>query len=156
VNGSLPLVRQLRSDDALKVAQRAVELAPDHSAARQRLGMQLLERGDTDGARAQFAALMKSDPRNCDAVALMAQVSTAADDPQLEKTVLRLRKSASKDSAEFADLCFALARIAQRRGDISEELGYLAQANQTVAGLDPFDAQADAARFERLPALQPP
>lgn len=150
VNASLPLARQLRSDDALKVAQRAVELAPDHSAARQRLGMQLLESGDTGGARAQFAALMESDPRNCDAVALMAQVSAVADDPQLEKTALRLRKSASKDSAEYADLSFALARIAQRRGDIPAELDFLAQANQTMARLEPFDAQADAARFGRL------
>jgi tetratricopeptide (TPR) repeat protein len=71
-----------RYDDAAKLYQEIVDNSQwsDYTRARYRLGEISLQRGDTQGARAQAEALLKNNPKDVDALFLRARMESASGD----------------------------------------------------------------------------
>ena len=72
------LLRDGRLDEAVPELQRAVELAPELRDARLQLGNALAQRGDFEGALAQYDALLAGDPDQAEADQAEALVKRAA------------------------------------------------------------------------------
>lgn len=67
-------VRGGHPDDAIRNVRRAIELSPDYAPAHRRLGLWLLDRGDTDGAERAFARAGEIEPNEVSSAVGMARV----------------------------------------------------------------------------------
>ena len=150
VNMSLPLARQLRSEEALDVVNRAVELAPDHVGARLRLAMHLLEAGQSDDAAQAFRDVLRLDSSNAIAMEQLSQLQSPEHNKVLKSQVLRAIKKAPRRSEERASLFFALAHIARTEKDRTAEIDALNNANGDMRATMPYDQNADATRTDRI------
>lgn len=159
VNISLPLARQMRTDDALAAVRRAVALAPDHVGAGLRLAMQYVESGQTDQAIAEFRRVLAISPDQPEAIEQLAGLQDSVANSALEPMALAALKAEKRDAAARASLSFALARIAQQDGR-ADEANHLADANRAMASRLPYDAAADSVLndglLSRFPAQPTP
>ena len=132
---SLPLARQLRSDEALAVVEKAVSLQPDASAARLRLASQLVETGRGPEAVQQYQEVLKSDHGNAFALESLVELLDGDDVAGLEEAAMRALKSAPRRSEERATLQYALYRIllGQERGPRFGSFAALYGVRETAA-----------------------
>lgn len=156
---SLPLARQLRTDEALGVVSRAVAIAPHDLAARYRLGLQLSEMGDHSRAASQFRAILDHDPGHAGALEQLAHILPNAEAAELAPRIRTALDAMGKPSEERAALMFALSSSFEKAGDAAQADRMLTLANKDMARLFPYDAREDAAVtqaiLDRFP-LSPP
>lgn len=142
---SLPLARNLRGDDALELLRHAVSVAPAHAPAHLRLGMQLLEVGDMDGAREAFSETLRCDPMNGYAFENLVSLQSSDQNRELLANIKDAIHATPQAHENFAPLSFALAHIAGQDGNETLMRDALAQANRALARKRPYDAKADSA-----------
>lgn len=150
VNISVPLARQLRSGEALKAVTQAVQMAPDHIGAKQRLGLHLLEVGRTAEALEAFRDVLRLDPANGVAMEQLSQLQSHEQNKLLKPQVIKAIKKAPKRSVERASLFFALAHVFQKEGNLDAEADALKSANADMHATLPYDHLADDERAKRI------
>ncbi|TMV12905.1 tetratricopeptide repeat-containing sulfotransferase family protein [Arenibacterium halophilum] len=148
INISLPLARQLRTDEARAALDRAVSLAPEHPGARLRLAAHLTETGDTQAAIAALHEVLRLTPDSADALDRLARLNdTEANRALLPRIEAAARRLPRTDSTRPL-LQFALGHIAAQEGDPAAMARALGEANRAMARQMPHDAEA----AERLDA----
>ncbi|MDE4305636.1 sulfotransferase [Phaeobacter gallaeciensis] len=159
VNISLPLARQNRHDEGHRMAERAVQLAPDHIGARLRLGTSFIEAGAFLQAKEQFHAVLAIQPGQAQA---LEQLSLLLDGAEMADMAAPAQKALSKvrsGSLEAAELNFALSRIEDAMGERQAAILARRRANGILAKHMPYDGEADARQTDhilnRFPAVTP-
>eukprot|EP00900_Chrysochromulina_parva_P023832 jgi/Chrpa1/6082/Chrysochromulina_OHIO_Genome00017382-RA len=123
-----------KNEDALRDAERAVELAPDWSKGRYRLGMSLQLNQRHDEAVAAFVRACELEPENADAQKALAVARTKRDEwyAQQEKLAkARKRTTIRQASDAYEEAKYQAKQAAKRAGkikDISQWGGVLAEA----------------------------
>ena len=137
------MARQLRPDDALAAARKAVALAPGHVPALLRLAATLVETGDTAAAAQHYHQVLKIAPHNAEAIWQLSELQDAAQNAHLLPIARAALKRAPAKSADKGVLGFAMARVSAQAGDTAAANRHLAEANRDMARLSPYDAAAD-------------
>ncbi len=150
VNISVPLARQLRSEEALEAVMQAVKLAPDHIGAKQRLGMHFVEAGKPDDAIQVFQDILRLETTDYLAMEQLSQLQTEEQNNLLKPQVFKGLKQAPRRSVERASLHFALAHIYRKEGDRDGEVSALKSANADMSATLPYDHLADEERSQRI------
>ena len=156
---SLPLARQLRFDDALHCAQRAVEIAPTNISAGLRLAAQFSEMGRTEPSIARYRQVLSLDPLQAVALKALSEMLMGDDLAALEPRVADALARVSKGSEDEALLLFAQFNILSGKGADEQADRYLVRANRLLAKHSPYDAKAERAAsegiWERFPDALP-
>lgn len=119
-----------RFDDAVNIYQDIISKAPDYTRGHYRLTEILLQRGDTQGAFAQVASLLKSNDRDIQARLLRARIYLQSNEPDgIKKAIEDLAEVLkqdpnSRDGLYFmADAYFRASKIEQARGYAGNLIG---------------------------------
>lgn len=137
---------QGRPEDALRVADAAVETFPGDASLWNTRGAVLKFLGRLDEARSSFARALELAPASTAAWRNHAGLKTftAPDDPDLV-AMEELLASLPARSDGRAPLYFALARAHDQLGDTARAFGYYERGNRAARGLVRFDRQGAAA-----------
>lgn len=143
----LPQARQAfargETEEALRLGEEALKLAPDHSGIRGLLAMAYARTGDLPRAASHAEAVLARVPDDPPALTVKAKVLLAANRAAEAIPLLQRAAQADPDLAEaWSDLTVALAFT----GDLEGAL----QASQQALRLNPDDAKA---RFTRAGCL---
>ena len=144
-NLSLPLARQTRSQEALEVVQKAVALAPDDVPARLRLATQFVEMGKADEGIIHYSAVLELQRDHPAALEQLTHILPKADVAALEPKIRTALNKVAKKSEDRASLFFALSAALTAKEDTAEAAKMLGLANNEMAQLNRYDADADAA-----------
>ncbi len=147
---SLPLARQLRTQEARQAAERAVAAAPDYFPARMRLATSYVEEGRNDLAEAQLQAVLSRDANHAFALEQLSAIAGPDALEALQRPTEKALAAARKRTEDRASLEFALARIAEAAGNRKAAAASRQAANATMAAVRPYDAAADTALTDRL------
>lgn len=156
VEASLPLARNLRGDYALELLRHAAAVAPNHAPCRLRLGMQLLETGDMEGARAALTDALRADPTNGYAFEHLVSLQSPEQNRGHFAAIKAAILATPQGHENYAPLHFALAHVAGLDGNQQLMREALAQANRALARKRPYDAKADTAYHARAMARSIP
>ncbi|MCX7561707.1 sulfotransferase [Sulfitobacter sp. F26204] len=155
-NLSLPLARQTRSQDALKVVEKAVEIAPDNLPARYRLAAQFIEMGRSEEGIAQYESLLNIQHDHPGALEQLTKLLPREEVAALEARIQAALKRVSRNPEDRACLFFALHGALVAKGKFEEADKMLGRANKEMAGLRPYNIDADAsvtqAILDRFPS----
>jgi tetratricopeptide (TPR) repeat protein len=160
-----------RLDEAVKIYQDILSKSPDFVGGRYRLGEIMLVKGDTEGANAQIAEVLKRDASDRQALLLRARVrlyrgqaneiKAAIEDL---KEVLRQEPNSKHGLYFMAQANFSLGLLDQARafaGDLEKKhpdylLAKLIQAQISLAAGDPKSAQRSSSDLiDRLKTTAP-
>ena len=138
---------------ALAITERAHELSADSPVVVENLALRKRESGEFEVAVKLWDRLANISPALADeAVRQMADIIPEADVDALDKLVTQRQREA-RAPLNRAQLGFARAAIAKRRGDDAGFEAALKTANQLIAKLRAYDAKADTARHDKTRAL---
>lgn len=144
------LAKRLRDDEALKIAQQAVELAPKHMTAQYNLATQLTSMGKFQEARNHFKEVLKLNPTHGFALMELALSQTRDQNeaflPQLKSALTKTRKG----SFDHILGTFGLGNILFQAGDFDAASKQLGQANSLACRLRPYDPETALAEFHRI------
>ena len=116
---------------------------PENPAALELRGQVLLQKKDLAGARAAFEAALQKDPKYLPAVANLAELDLAANQPELAKK--RLTDLIAKDPKNV-NLLLGMAALAGRTGGTAAEITQLVEK---ATQANPSDARARLLLIER-------
>ena len=105
---ALTLASQGRMEDSDKALERALEMQPDHLAAKAVLGRRFLEKGDSQGALALAEALQGTRLGAAEGLALEGRVRLAAGDTARAVELHRRAQEAEPGAARALELALAL------------------------------------------------
>ena len=139
---SLCYGRMHRSDEAIRMARRAVELAPEYAPALCALGVELFLRDENDEAESELRRAIDLDPELAAAYFPLAQVLADQGDCDAgDEMLAKAREVAGEDPAQLAHGWYVEAYINLARGDLDEgercirEALELEGANPRIAAL---------------------
>ena len=118
-----------RTDEAVKIYQDILAKSPDYVQGRYRLGEILLSRGDTNGANAQIAEVLKKDQNDRQALLLRARMRAQGGNPDNLKSALEDLKNVLKQEPNSRTALYFMAQI-------NFTLGFLDQARVYAADLE--------------------
>jgi tetratricopeptide (TPR) repeat protein len=159
---ALALARAARNslllDDAgegLRLARKAVRLAPHLVEARLTLAEALETSGLFRQAKFQYLTLLRHSPQQVTALAkLLSMKETGVDDEHV-KTALELLGGPGLSDAERAQLHLALARYRDRQGQYGEAFAQLVQGNSISWKREAFDSALFSRAVDRILAAFP-
>lgn len=125
-------------DRAEKWARKRLELAPGDAKSRVILGRVLWTRGDAEGAEAEFAKALQSDPASADTLFALTEL-TAARDPKRARKLLEDFLAGHPEEAARA--LFELGRLD------AQEQRYAQAAEELKRSIQLDDAESDPARL---------
>jgi len=139
---SLCYGRMHRSDEAIHMARRAVELASEYAPAHSALGIELFLRDENDEAESELRRAIELDPELSAAHFPLAQVlADQGDYDEGDEMLAKAREVAGEDPAQVAHGWYVEAYINLARGDLDEgercihEALELEGANPRIAAL---------------------
>jgi len=147
---SLPLARHLRFDDALRCAQRAVQVDPANISARLRLAAQFSEMGKTEQSITQYRHVLKLEPSQAVALKALSEMAKGEDLAALEPQVADALSSVSKGSEDEACLLLARFNIYFHKGKHEQADRNLVRANNFFAKRSPYNAKKARASSEEI------
>jgi aspartate beta-hydroxylase len=109
--------RQQRSDDAIREAEAALRLDPNHPVAHNMLGMEALARNDAAVARVHFETATRADPRSPALWLNLAKAHRLAGDDERERAAL---ESALQTDQRHLMALIRLAELHERRGEYGQ------------------------------------
>jgi aspartyl/asparaginyl beta-hydroxylase (cupin superfamily) len=139
--------QQGRRVDAVREAEAALQLKPDHPIAHNILGIEALGRDDVAAAQRHFADATRADPRAPALWLNLAKAHRLADDEEAECAALR---SALEADQRNLMALIRLAQLHERRGEMGEATirwaGVSQLANEHVSPSPELRAVFDHAR----------
>ena len=118
-----------RTDDAVKIYQQILSQAPDYLQGHYRLGEILLTRGDTQGAEAQIAEILKKDQHDRQALLLRARMRAQTGQPDNLKSAIADLNDVLKQEPNSRTALYFMAQV-------NFTLGQFEQARAFAADLE--------------------
>jgi aspartyl/asparaginyl beta-hydroxylase (cupin superfamily) len=109
--------QQQRGADAIREAEAALRLRPDHPLAHNILGLEALERSDLDSARRHFEEATTADPKAAALWLNLAKAHRLAGDDAAERAAL---EGALGTDQRNLNALIRLAQLHERRGELGD------------------------------------
>lgn len=129
---------------------RAIELHPRHAQAHINLGLCLEQLGRLDDAERHYQAAIRARPQFADAHFQLAHLRTHRSSEHEIEAMQQLLDGPSTPEPGRVRLAFGLGFALESIGRYDEAFDAMTQAHRMQAQQQPFDLEAETARFERI------
>ncbi|TMV06438.1 tetratricopeptide repeat protein [Ruegeria sediminis] len=145
VQKSAVLARMAEHEEATAAARHAVDLAPQHPRVLTNYATQLVNAGELEQAAEVYRRILEIQPGEPDVLEHLARLQSREENEGIWPVALAEYDKAPKGPGRAA-LGFALAHMAEQRGDRQAANTYLNAANREIAKITPYPA-AEEKRF---------